>query len=194
MSNLHETQQEIWNDVPGYEKIYQASTLGRIRSLDRRVPKHNGKANCNTFYKGKMLKPFPNRDGYLLIYLCDNCVSAHVVIASTFLGPKPETMIVLHDNNNKKDNMVSNLRYGTYSENTKDAISDNLYIHGRTGLHGSKNPQSKAVQQLDSNGNVISCFQSSADAAKKLKISQGAISNACSGRAKSGGGFRWRYL
>lgn len=29
---------EKWKDIPGYEGFYQASNLGRIRSLDRIVP------------------------------------------------------------------------------------------------------------------------------------------------------------
>lgn len=27
--------EEIWKDIPGYEKYYMASTLGRIKSKDR---------------------------------------------------------------------------------------------------------------------------------------------------------------
>ena len=26
---------EIWKDIAGYEKMYQVSNLGRVRSLDR---------------------------------------------------------------------------------------------------------------------------------------------------------------
>ena len=29
---------EIWRDIPGYEGAYQASSLGRIRSLPRLIP------------------------------------------------------------------------------------------------------------------------------------------------------------
>lgn len=28
---------EIWKDIPGFENRYQASSLGRIRSLDREI-------------------------------------------------------------------------------------------------------------------------------------------------------------
>ena len=31
---------EIWKDIEGYEGLYQASSEGRVRSLDR-VVKHN---------------------------------------------------------------------------------------------------------------------------------------------------------
>ncbi len=33
--------EEIWKDVVGYEGLYQVSTLGRVRSLDRIIHKNN---------------------------------------------------------------------------------------------------------------------------------------------------------
>ena len=30
-------KKEIWKDIPGYEGLYQASNLGRIKSLDKVV-------------------------------------------------------------------------------------------------------------------------------------------------------------
>ena len=37
------TQKEVWKDVPGYEGYYQASNLGRVKSLDRRVEFSDGR-------------------------------------------------------------------------------------------------------------------------------------------------------
>lgn len=39
--------EEIWKDIPGYEKYYMASTLGRIKSKDRVI---------KTVLKGKEIK------------------------------------------------------------------------------------------------------------------------------------------
>ena len=33
---------EIWKDIPDYEDLYQASTMGRIKSLERKVVCKNG--------------------------------------------------------------------------------------------------------------------------------------------------------
>lgn len=50
---------ELWKDIPGYDGKYQASTMGRIRSIDHKVRGicyFNGKE----FYrmvKGRVLKP-----------------------------------------------------------------------------------------------------------------------------------------
>ena len=39
-----EDEHEIWKDVAGYEGHYQVSNLGRVRGLDRFVPKCNKKS------------------------------------------------------------------------------------------------------------------------------------------------------
>ena len=46
---------EEWRDIKNYEGVYQISSLGRIRSLDRYVEDKGHKR----FVKGKILKPFP---------------------------------------------------------------------------------------------------------------------------------------
>lgn len=45
---------EIWKDIQGYEGLYQVSTLGRVRSLDRLI-----KSRYGNFRKiiGKIIKP-----------------------------------------------------------------------------------------------------------------------------------------
>ena len=35
---------EIWMDIPGYEKMYQVSSMGNVKSLKRKNPAANKKA------------------------------------------------------------------------------------------------------------------------------------------------------
>ena len=56
-----EKTKEIWKDVPGYEGYYQASNLGRVRSLDRTIIDKNG---CSKFYKKKVIVGSYNKGGY----------------------------------------------------------------------------------------------------------------------------------
>lgn len=53
---------------------------------------------------------------------------------------------------------------------------------------------SKKVMQLSLDGEVIKIFNSTMEAAKELSINQGNISNVCTGRNKTAGGFRWKYV
>ncbi len=58
----------IWNDIPGYETRYQASTMGEIRSLDWEV---GNRWNGTTPRRGRVLKPETTNRGYLRVVLCD---------------------------------------------------------------------------------------------------------------------------
>lgn len=54
----------------------------------------------------------------------------------------------------------------------------------------------KAVQQFTLDGTLIATYDSTLSAAKEsgAKTSQGSISNACSGRQKTAGGFTWGFV
>ena len=58
---------EIWKDYKDYEGLYQASNLGRMRSLDRWVSSKNGSMQ---FIKGRILKVGNHNQGYLNVGLC----------------------------------------------------------------------------------------------------------------------------
>lgn len=124
--------EEIWKDVPGYEGYYQASTMGRVRSLDRETPYKDRTRKV----KGKILKSSEQKDGRLSVMLSkDNKQKRYttaVLIALTFIGERPKGYDVLHANGNSQDNRLINLSYDTRSQNTID--------HYR---YGSKNPSGK---------------------------------------------------
>ena len=117
--------EEIWKDIPGYEGRYQASNMGRIRSLDRLVRgvcHHTGKE----FYrkaKGKILRPGRYcKCGHVSVVLGHGAAGSpvHRLIMKTFAGEAPEGMEVLHKNGDPTDNRLENLRYGTRTENILD--------------------------------------------------------------------------
>lgn len=183
------TGEEVWKDVPDYEGYYQASTLGRIKSLTRI---ENGRSGSKKVRRGRILKLTLNRDGYLLVDLRDRTFSVHKIILTTFDSPKPNGYCCLHINNIKHDNRTVNLKWGTYSENGQSAIADGLYTHGRSGKHGKENPQSKAVIQTDLAGNLVSEFESQVEAAKQTGFQQTSISQVCLGKRNSLYGFIFR--
>ena len=100
--------EEVWKPILDYEKLYEVSMSGRIRSL------YN--------YRGKyhILKPRLKK-GYLQIGLRKNnkrCwYSVHRIVAKTFI-PNPDNLpCVNHKNQNKLDNSVYNLEWCTYHYN-----------------------------------------------------------------------------
>ncbi len=116
---------EIWKDIPGYEGEYQASNLGRIKSLERKVKSKNQYTN-KEFYRtvpSCILKPGQySKNGHVSVVLGKgtNGQPVHKLVAITFLGPYPKGQEVLHINGIPKDNRLENLRYGTRTENILD--------------------------------------------------------------------------
>lgn len=127
--------EEIWKDIPEYEGIYQASNLGRIRSLDKIVDGANqfGKKFKHTI-KGKVLKPRLKKTGYLSVHFQNIILkemNVHRVIAITFLDRKDfkympyedptqvdlEKLEVNHKDENKLNNHVDNLEWCTKKYN-----------------------------------------------------------------------------
>ena len=53
---------EEWRPIPGYEGLYEVSSYGKVRSLDRFIIDSLGHRR---FYKGKVLKQIKDKYGYL---------------------------------------------------------------------------------------------------------------------------------
>lgn len=61
--------EEVWKDVVGYEGKYQISNKGRVKSLPKM---------CGVRWdSGRILKPFTNKDGYLIATLSNNNTMKH---------------------------------------------------------------------------------------------------------------------
>lgn len=116
---------EVWKDIPGYEGRYQASTAGRIRSVDHRVRVVAHGTEATRLVRGRILRPGAyERSGHLSVVLGHGAIGSpvHQLVMLTFIGPAPEGCEVCHNDGNPKNNALENLRYGTRSDNIKDVI------------------------------------------------------------------------
>ena len=112
---------EQWKDIPGYEGRYQASTLGRIRSVNRVVFSRNRYTGApfERRLKGQLLRPGAySKTGHLSVVLGHKAHGSpvHQLVLKTFVGEPPPGTEVLHSNGDPTDNRLSNLRYGTRRE------------------------------------------------------------------------------
>ena len=114
---------EQWKPVNGYEGIYEVSSHGRVRSLDRTVNYSSGQVRR---LKGKVRRTPLNQDGYPRVNLShqgkDKTRYVHSLVAEAFIGACPEGMEVCHSDGNKTNNHVANLRFGTSSDNELDKV------------------------------------------------------------------------
>ena len=120
-------KKEIWKDIPGYEGLYQASNLGRIKSLDKVVfQKAKNNSVSKHIYKGKILKPILHDNGYNYVTLNYKIISVHKLIAKTYLENNEKLPQINHKDGNKTNNNINNLEYCSASYNMKHAYKNNL--------------------------------------------------------------------
>ena len=137
------TQAEIWRDIPGFEGFYQASSLGRVRSIDRTITTSNGR---QWVQPGKSLTPDTNHNGgYLTVQLSRNGIAkrylVHRLIASAFLPNPTGLPEVNHKNGLKHQNDTGNLEWADRQRNIDHAVEHTLIDN-----KGEKNQQAKLTE------------------------------------------------
>lgn len=116
---------ETWEDVVGYEGLYQVDSFGRIKSL-----------NYNHAKKERLLKLGINNRGYLQVVLYKNEIkktkTVHQLSTMSFFGHQPNgrCLVVNHKNFIKTDNRLKNLEIVTMRENSnkKHLKSTSKYV------------------------------------------------------------------
>lgn len=116
---------ETWKPVPGWETFYEVSDAGRVRSCDRRVEANHPSGRFLTrFFKGKILAANVAGNGYQMVCLSRpgkrKHFTVHSLVMLAFVGAPPQGHEVCHNDGVRTNNCLSNLRYGTRSENARD--------------------------------------------------------------------------
>lgn len=122
---------EVWKTIP-FAPEYAASSFGRIkRAVDSRT---------GNYKAGRLLTPCEAQRGkkYLIVSLHIEgrqiCQFVHLAVLITFRGPRPSPeMQCAHNDGNRANNRLENLRWATPKENSADKV-----IHG-TVMNGAKN-------------------------------------------------------
>lgn len=146
---------EIWIDIHQYEGIYQVSSLGRIRSVDRLV--FNGQKHY--FKNGRILKVWTGKtSAYQQISLSHNghIVNqlVHRIVAEHFLSDWDKSLEVNHIDGDKHNNSVANLEMCTRQENILHSIKRGLKQDYGEKSHNSKltNEEAFAIRIQHSQG------------------------------------------
>lgn len=139
---------ETWKKIPGWESLYEASTLGRIRSRGKFVRARNG---AKAFRHGRVLKPVIKGGRYYAVTLADGEIReqflVHSLVLLTFVGPRPDGMQGRHLDDDKAHNALANLVYGTPVENNADALRNGVKPFGeRHGCARLTEPEVLAIR------------------------------------------------
>lgn len=131
--------EEIFKPIPGFD-AYEVSNLGRVKSL--KFPQ-----------KPRILKAQPNTFGYPTVQLRRDgktvAIHIHTCVLLAFVGPRPEgNYCSLHDDDNPANNALSNLCWGTRSENSLQVVRKGRRTQPNpTPLLGCDHPQSNLTPE-----------------------------------------------
>jgi hypothetical protein len=157
--DLNNLKNEIWKDILDYEGDYQASNIGRIKSLK--------------FSKERILKQYKDNHEYFSVELSKNGKGkpkqVHRLVYEAHIGKLEEGYDAHHINEDKEYNYIENLEskpHGKHtgdhnkgkilSEQTKNKISENHadYKGENNPLFGVYRPGEKSGNHKLKNGEV----------------------------------------
>lgn len=194
---------EIWKDIEGYENLYQISSLGRVRSLDRDILVFRGGKYFSKKQKGGIIAKQRDTRGYSQVQLHKgtrkkvHTMRVCKLVANAFIPNPDNKPCIDHINTDKTDDRVSNLRWVTYKENSENPLT----IQHHQGTHKVPHiPSRKPVMQYTKDGIFIKKWTCAEEAAEALlkegqKISKSNIQSVASHQPHShtAGGYKWEY-
>ena len=181
---------EEWKNIKGYDGLYQVSNKGRIKSFYCNKCIHGNIKNVN---RTRILEPFDNGSGYLVVGLTKNKKRKnyyiHRLVADAFIENKDNKEEVNHIDFNKKNNSLENLEWVTSRENSIHAIEKikkpRFSYKTNTGYHHITYRKDKNIYRVTFNKNNKSyekTFKDINDAIKYRDLFYG---------DKKGGDYAW---
>ena len=129
-------EDESWKTIAGFGGIYRVSSCGRVWVRDCIRLTSKGRKR---HFGAKLLRSNPtSKNAYPWVILCHPItrirrnVQIHILVAETFIGPKPgPNYEVNHDDGNKKNPHLYNIEWATHVDNCLHAYSTGLRGPGR---------------------------------------------------------------
>ena len=151
----------IWKNIQNYEDLYQISSTGLVKSLERKIIIYNKEV----LLKEKILKQDDTK-GYKRVTLSKNGKTkrflVHRLVATHFLKNLENKPMVNHIDNNPSNNNLNNLEWVTHSENMIHAQKQNRLFNSQSlgGIQGSEINKNKVIEKANNDINKIyTCFK-----------------------------------
>jgi len=179
-----EYMEEKWWYMDNNDPNYMISNYGRVYSTKTR-----------RFVKPKKM----DREGHLGVGLCRDGKRfyryLHRLIAEVFIPNPHNYPIVRHLDDNKENNDIENLAWGTQKDNMRDAVR-NGRNHRFTAEDREKNLEIQRIPiraiNLDTGEEIV--FRSQSEAARELGIYQANIWKVLNGQRNKTCGYYFEYL
>lgn len=168
---------EIWKPIAGWQRFYEVSSHGRIRSLARRIKRCNG---IPMMIRARIMRTPRGSHGYKCCNLTRGGISTticvHVAVATAFFGKCPKGQEVRHKNGKKPNCRASNLEYGSDSQNMRDRERHGTVVRGKK--NGSTKLHVASVRRI----RRLASTTTYASLAREYGVSESTISLVVSGK------------
>lgn len=186
--SLEDLPNEEWRDVIGYEGLYQVSNFGRVKRLEFKVIRNNGRKQI---WNTKILSQSP-RNEYLRVRLLVNGRKVfkvvHRLVAIAFLENPNHYKEVNHKDENKYNNFADNLEWCDRSYNCSYGSLKERFSKRFKG----KKRISKPIFQYTIDGEFVKEWKSGYEI-RKSEFSRGCVIDVCNGVRKTANGYFWSY-
>lgn len=140
---------EQWKSVVGYEGLYEVSSFGNVKSLDRVIHLPNG----GTYTKpGRIMGKRADKYGYVTVVLRRDNVSktlkVHRLVAMAFLKNPQNLPQVNHKDENKCNNIPENLEWCDCLYNNSYGTRGKRISASRMGIGKGKKLSEKTKRKM----------------------------------------------
>lgn len=201
---------EKWKDIPGFEGYYQASTKGRIRSLDRVIPHPRlySQTVKGRILKQKVCQNINLKVGDLMFYLQvslnlegnQNYFNTRRLVYSTFIQEinySDDGLIVINIDGDGLNCACENLKLVTMAEKQRrvferDRNNSTFLKYADRSTWAKPQGRMKPIEQWKE-GKRIAQFPSISEASQQTGYGEKEIINVAKGRRQTHAGYSWRY-
>ncbi len=154
---------EIFKAIQGYEKYYEVSDLGRVKSLPRL--KNYGGGYFLT--KERFLNQRLHANGYYRVNLCGDkgtkmyTIEVHLLVINAFHPKEEDRPHANHKDLDRTNNKAENLEWVNRRENTSHSAALRGTKHGYRYVYSADNKTNPYGAKIKMNGKTvgIGCFK-----------------------------------
>lgn len=178
---MNQENREELREIPGFPH-YLVSSMGRVF----RTVEYHSSGRIIPLTAPIPLSCCQNDRGYLVVNLNANgkkyLKRVHVLVLTAFRGPCPAGMEGCHENRNRADARLENLRWDTRLGNNADKIKHGMSLYGQKNFSAKLTDDLvRQIRKTRDSGASISTI------ARQFGVGQSTISGICSFK-------RWRHV